>query len=71
MERLIININICLFSAITGFIGIQQAIPPGYATAIWMPSGIALAYILNFRFRVLPGILFGSFITLDDLIKNT
>jgi len=28
---------------ITGKLGIFLAIPPGYATAIWPPSGIALA----------------------------
>jgi PAS domain S-box-containing protein len=36
------------------------AIPPGYATAVWPASGIALAGILLFGYRVWPGILLGS-----------
>ena len=46
---------------ITGKLGLALAIPPGYATAIWPPSGIALAAILLCGYRVWPGILFGSF----------
>ena len=38
------------------------AIPPGYATAIWPPSGIALAGILLYGYRVWPGIFVGSFL---------
>ncbi len=45
---------------VTGKIGIFLAIPPGYATAIWPPSGIALAGILLYGYRVWPGILLGS-----------
>lgn len=47
---------------VTGKLGISLAIPPGYATAIWPPSGIALAGILMFGYRVWPGILLGSFL---------
>ena len=47
---------------ITGTLGIFLAIPPGYATAIWPPSGIALAGILIYGYRVWPGILLGSFL---------
>ncbi|MGZ5052875.1 MAG: PAS domain S-box protein, partial [Methylobacter sp.] len=39
-----------------------MAIPPGYATAIWPPSGIALASILIYGYRIWPGILLGSFL---------
>ncbi len=45
---------------VTGKIGTFLAIPPGYATAIWPPSGIALAGILLYGYRVWPGILLGS-----------
>jgi MASE1 len=38
------------------------AIPPGYATAVWPASGIALAGTLLFGYRVWPGILLGSFL---------
>jgi PAS domain S-box-containing protein len=36
------------------------AIPPGYATALWPPSGIALAAILMLGPRVWPGVFAGS-----------
>ena len=39
------------------------AIPPGYATAIWLPSGIALAAMLLFGTRIWPGIWLGAALT--------
>ena len=36
------------------------AIPPGYATAVWPPSGIALAALLLLGERLLPGIWLGA-----------
>ena len=36
------------------------AIPPGYATAVWPPSGIALAATLLFGNRIWPGIWLGA-----------
>ena len=47
--------------ALTGWLGLLNAIPPGYATAVWPPSGIALAALLCWGFRVWPGIWIGSF----------
>jgi PAS domain S-box-containing protein len=47
---------------VTGKLGSYLAIPPGYATAIWPPSGIALAAILIYGNRVWPGIFLGSFL---------
>ena len=41
-------------------ISLVFAIPPGYATAIWPPSGIALAATLLFGRRVWPGIWIGA-----------
>jgi PAS domain S-box-containing protein len=46
--------------AVTGRLGLLLAIPPGYATAIWPPSGLALAGILVWGPRVWPGIWLGS-----------
>src|SRR5207253_7197236 len=37
------------------------AIPPGYATAIWPPSGIALAALLLWGNLLWPGVWLGSF----------
>src|SRR5437773_3850704 len=36
------------------------AIPPGYATAVWPPSGIALASVLLLGYRIWPGIWLGA-----------
>ena len=36
------------------------AIPPGYATAVWPPSGIALAALLVLGSRVWPGVWLGA-----------
>jgi len=46
----------------TGRLGLLLAIPPGYATAIFPPSGIAIAVILLRGPRVWPGIWLGSFL---------
>ncbi|MGH8251537.1 MAG: MASE1 domain-containing protein [Steroidobacteraceae bacterium] len=46
----------------TGGLGLLLAIPPGYATAVWPPSGIALAGLLWWGPRVWPGIWLGSFL---------
>lgn len=46
---------------VTGAIGLLLAIPPGYATSVWPPSGIALAGLLRFGPRVWPGVWLGSF----------
>ncbi len=54
----ILGLTIAYF--VSGKIGTFLAIPPGYATAIWPPSGIALAGILLYGYRVWPGILLGS-----------
>jgi integral membrane sensor domain MASE1 len=39
------------------------AIPPGYATAIWPPSGIALAALLLWGPRACPGVWLGALLT--------
>src|SRR6185503_16040132 len=48
--------------ALGGKIGLRLAIAPGFATAVWPPSGIALAYLLLRGNRCWPGIILGSFI---------
>jgi len=44
----------------TGRFGQYLASPPYYATALWPPSGIALACILMYGKRVWPGIFLGA-----------
>src|SRR6266853_1119959 len=53
--------GIAILYYLTGRLGLLLAIPPGYATAVWPPSGIALAGLLLFGGRVWPGVLVGSF----------
>ena len=36
------------------------AIPPGYATPVWPPSGIALAVTLLLGSRIWPGVWLGA-----------
>jgi signal transduction histidine kinase len=45
-----------------GRLGLLLAIPPGYASAVWPPAGIALAGVLLGGWRVAPGIWLGSFL---------
>ena len=45
-----------------GWFGLALAIPPGYATGIFPPAGIALICVLAFGYRVLPGVWLGSFV---------
>ncbi|MDO8938522.1 MAG: ATP-binding protein [Methylicorpusculum sp.] len=44
-----------------GLIGLQLAVPPSNAGAVWPPAGIALAAIVLKGPRVLPGIFLGNF----------
>ena len=46
---------------VTGKLGLLLAVPPGYATAIWPPSGIALVGLLLLGPRHWPGVVLGSF----------
>jgi len=41
-------------------LSLLAAIPPGYATSVWPPSGIALAAILLYRPRIWPGVWIGA-----------
>ena len=47
--------------ACAGWLGLRLAIPPGYATAVWPASGIALAGVLLGGRRVWPGVFLVSF----------
>lgn len=41
-------------------LALLAAIPPGYATAAWPPSGLALAALLLFGYRIWPGVWLGA-----------
>lgn len=46
----------------SGRLGLLLAVPPGYATVIWPPSGLALGALVIYGWRLWPGILLGSFL---------
>lgn len=57
---------IILLSAVSYFVvaklSLLLAIPPGFASAVWPPAGIALACVLYFREPATIGILIGAFL---------
>lgn len=44
-------------------IALLLAIPPGYAVAFWPSAGLALAVVLFYGYRAIPGILLGALAT--------
>src|SRR5919109_48343 len=61
-HTLVLVLGIAAAYCVTGRLGLLLAIPPGYATAVWPPSGIALGAILLGGYRGWPGILLGSWL---------
>ncbi len=60
-RRLLEIAALALLYFAAGRLGQLLAIPPGNVTAVWAPSGIALAAVLLRGSRVWPGIWLGSF----------
>lgn len=56
---LIIAIAVSYF--LFGLLGLELAIPPSQAGAIWPPAGISLASMLLYGARIWPGIFIGNF----------
>jgi hypothetical protein len=46
---------------ISGWLGLLLAVPPGYATAVFLPAGIAVAAMFVSGAVTLPGTYLGSF----------
>lgn len=57
--------------AATAWLGLFFAIPPGIATPVWLPSGVALAAVLVFGKRIWPGIVLGSFLVNFKVLFNS
>jgi CHASE1-domain containing sensor protein len=55
---------------VTGRLGLMLALPPGYATAVFPPAGIALACLLVYGDRVWAGIWLGSFCVYLSLLVD-
>ncbi len=45
---------------IFGRLGLYLAIPPGFATPVWPPSGVAIVAVLALGTRAIPGVFLGS-----------
>ncbi|WP_306607528.1 EAL domain-containing protein [Azonexus sp.] len=54
------NLLLALFYALTGWLALQIAIPPGYAAPLFPPAGIALAAMLIYGPRCQAGIFAGA-----------
>lgn len=64
MQLVLINLVLATLYFGLAKLGLLLALPPGYGTAIWPPSGLAFAACLIWGGRqVWPGILLGSLIT--------
>jgi PAS domain S-box-containing protein len=58
-------LGVALLYCLTARLGRLAAPPPGIATVVWPPSGIALAALLILGNRVWPGIWIGAFLSND------
>lgn len=61
-RSIFIVIAIATAYCVSGKLGLMLAIPPGYATAVFPASGIALAALLVFGSARWPGVWLGSFV---------
>jgi integral membrane sensor domain MASE1 len=43
-----------------GWLGMEIAVPPGYASPLWPPAGIALTALLIWGRQLWPGVLVGA-----------
>src|SRR6266404_9632 len=63
MNKWIKILGLALVYALAGKLGLSLAFVNASATAVWPPTGIALAALLIFGYEVWPGILLGAFLT--------
>ena len=62
MKRLRTILLVTISYWVSARLGLLLAVPPGYATAVWPPSGVGLGAVLICGYWVLPGIWLGSFL---------
>ncbi|MFM9960340.1 MAG: MASE1 domain-containing protein [Planctomycetaceae bacterium] len=63
-------VGVSVLYVATAKLGFLLAIPPGNVTAVWPPSGIALAALLIGGNRLWPGIWLGSFVANTWVFKG-
>ncbi len=59
---IVLMVGVFLLYVLTGKVGLQLAVVHANATAVWAPSGLAVAAFLLFGFRLWPAILAGAFV---------
>ncbi len=62
LHRVLVALGVTLLYIASAQLGLQLAVVHGNVTAVWPPSGIALAALLLFGTRMWPAILAGAFI---------
>ena len=60
LASLRVGLSLTIAYIITGWLGLQLAVPPGYASAIFPPAGISAAAALIFGLTTLPWTFVGS-----------
>jgi PAS domain S-box-containing protein len=68
---LLLIAGLCVVYYATAKLGFRLAVPPGNVTAVWLPSGIALAAVLTFGYRLWPGIWIGSLVLNASFLFNS
>jgi two-component sensor histidine kinase/integral membrane sensor domain MASE1 len=61
-KQLLLYVALPLAYVICGRLGLLLAVPPGFATAVFLPAGIAVTAMFVAGSGSLPGTLFGSFL---------
>ncbi|HEU4887389.1 MAG TPA: MASE1 domain-containing protein [Thermoanaerobaculia bacterium] len=63
IQYILLTAAVAAIYFVAGKLGLQLAIVHASATAVWPPTGIALAAALVFGSRVAPGVFLGAFLT--------
>ncbi|MBD9358203.1 EAL domain-containing protein [Methylomonas albis] len=63
LRLLLLNSALALAYFAGGYLGHQLAMPPSHASPIWPSAGIALAALLGYGSRILPGLIIGTLCT--------
>jgi len=65
---IVANLLLAIVYFIAGQFTLTLSLPPSGATPLWAPAGIAVAAVLIWGYRLLPGVFFGDFFVAVDLI---
>src|SRR4051812_38174349 len=57
----VLTVSVALVYVATARLGLALAVHADQVSAVWPPTGIALATVLRFGLRAVPGVLIGAF----------